>query len=339
MSDFTDIEDVFIKFDYFLNIYERDYKTVTAEEILSIFKCSLFIENSAKKFNDIDLLNKFLEAFHLWHEKKNKFKVYESNLFIFACDYSLEKLFKSKISINSLDIAIRIYSSMHSQERFQGFLEKYLKTQLSFKAIKNFVLANNETDTFACKIILTVWTEYYNMNLLTDLENLIEYSLTDYRLNHIILKHITILNLNTTNKSEEAVKKLILEQLETHMKVRNKLMENFWMIIFFEINPIILSNVCNYYSSFLDLLFKFIIYVGSMMNLVCVNDKYKWVNNNQHVTFCPKITYANLISFNKSILIHDNVIEFAHNTIKNMRNNVECKIWKDIYNDVFLNKK
>lgn len=336
MSNIKDVDAICTKFDQFLDIYEQEYKMMTIEDLLNIFKCCFFIESVAKKFDEKNCLNDFLKVLETWQNKRNKFKRYEPKVFLFACNYSLSKMIKSKMNVKNIDLAIRIYSSMQPIERFQDFLENFLKGEISYKSINKFAAISSDVKVYSSKIVLATWSNYYEIGLSDELNEMLNYKLTDYKLDKILQMHLNILSLDTENCSNLYIKSLLLQKVEEHMKIRNGLIENFWMILLFEIDTEILCIVFIKYSSVLELFMKFLNYIGTMMMFKTDNKRLKWIPNPN--TFCPKITYDNLVYFIKSILTDRAIIEPIRSFIKKAQN-IQSKIWSDVYNDVFLYKK
>lgn len=332
MAGFGDVEILFSKFDYFLDICAQRFKSVAAEDMLNIFKCCLFIENTANALKNKECFDGFLGAFHLWAKKSNKLKTYEPKVFLLACDYCLEKIFESKMPSKNIDVAIRIYCSMHSKKRLEEFLENYMSTHKAYKALKKYALISAENSTLSYKLILDVWAEYYNLGLQDQLSKLVDYKLIDYKLEEILDVHFTILSLETVDSVELQVKDMILAKLENHMQVRNLLIENFWMTIIFQIKPEVLSKVCSLYPTFLELLFQFLYYLICMMTFK--QSDRKWIPNPN--TFCPRITYKNVVDFIKSIITHTSVFEFIHHKMLASLKSTGCERWVAIYDDVFL---
>lgn len=330
MADFKDLEAVFTKFDQFIDIIEQQFKILSAEEMLDVFKCCFFIEKTTSNLKEKCCLEKFLEAFQLRRKKRNQFKFYDVKIFLLASDYCLKKIMKTKMSAKNADLAVRIYSSVQSSERFQGFLEKYINDELSYKTLYNFSLMIEDVNLFSCRIILALWSDIYAIGLVDQLKEAIDYKLTDYKLHKIVKVHVTILSLESEKLSELTIQGFLLNKLENHMKIRNKLIENFWMILIFNIDPERLCKVFLKHPSTLELMMMFVIYTGSMMHYN--KQKSKWFPNMN--TFCPKLTYKNLVDFLKSILIDKVIIDYVHNSIKKASG--QCNVWFHVFNDVFL---
>lgn len=341
MASVDDIEMICEKFDQFHDIYEQDYKSVTMEDILNIFKCCLYVEKVASKLEAKDCLNDILTILNMWQKKRDKCKKYKPEVYLSACSHCLGRMLKSKMNIKNVEIAIRIYSTMQPVEIFQDLLRKLMKEEISYKSLNKFALSCTDIDVYTATITLSIWCYYYEIGLRDDLNQILDYKLTDNKLNNILRMQLTVLSLDSKNDVEVHIKSLLYEKLVEHMQMRNLLMENFWMILIFEIDTQILSKVLIKYTILLDLVLKFVNNIASMMIFKSSNKCIRWTPNPE--ALCPRITYDNLINFLRSFLTEDrslnlSIRRFLDDNKRNVTDviNMRNVIWTDIYNDVFL---
>lgn len=321
-----EFEELFQKYDDFINMYEHFKKTSKTEEILDAFKFSFSIEKITTNFIEKSMFDSFLEALCLWHKNQGKYICYNSQLYASACDYLFLKIFRTCSNIECCDVAIRIYTSMIQRERFENLLEKFILDTKSCEAISDFTLLNSP-NKLSNNLLLSIWSKAYSRGFKSDLQDILNYKLNDDDVISKIPKQLAILSIQTDIPSEIAIKNMILEGIQLNMKNRNELSENFWYALLKHTKLDDLIQICKQYFSFLEGLLDFILYIGSRMSFKCVIDQYIY-NNEAEINLYSKITSDDIIKILKGLVSSSETIKtYVNKQIKNVQTETGCKLW------------
>lgn len=329
----SNILHVINNFNLFLNTIENKQWTrkATPEIIKNSFKLASFVEKVVNDLNSKGVTNEFLEVFKSWQEQnENRNMMYQMDTFQYASDYMLDILLCNRAAtIESADIALRIYTSFYPVERLHKFLKNKILQQSSCNALLQVVIdSSNDCKEIEARMMLKEWERLINEGNIQCVKQSIQEMFTNYRLSkslHTILKMLSV--VPEIDSKFKDIKSFIMEKLQEKLLDQNK---EFWNCIFKEVDIVILSEACLHNRIIIDLLFKFIEYIGSMMNPIYVNSEKMWIANKQF-SLCPDITYDDLFKIIKTLHgLNSEIRDLITNKIKDAGSNSSSKIWDDI---------
>lgn len=291
-------------FQRFLLCYENPLwsKNASVEDIKSTFKLGNFIEKSIQIFKAKEFLPQFFILLELWG-KQNNLKTYSQEFFALANDHLLSKLFRfPNVKGATLDIAVRMYTSLYPKERFKECIKNIILASSSLRAVADFVNTSVSDRTFIeNNIILVKWSEYCQLGLKDALKLEIESYLSLYNVNERLPRLISLLAIKETMSDQEnSVRNFILECVLNKMVDRSPLSKTFWFTLFKKVNLHHISQTCTNYPTFLESLLNFIEYVGGAMKRDNSSEFCEWTSD-PSVSFCHEISYLELVIFLKTL--------------------------------------
>lgn len=300
----ADIKQLLDAFDHFVNLIELEnwLKNVTVEDIKSSFKLSGFIEESIIRLQAKQCVDLFMDILISWWKAKDRTKVYKVDYFSLASDYLLSKFFTCKfISVNTLDIAVRMYTTLYPKERFESFIRTSILNSASIEAMIDYAIVNKDNidlKELECRFLLRHWSTETECGRKQDVIAVITNMLSNYKIETSLSSLIIILALKNVSSQEMAIKNLILKELQLRMVDRSILSKHLWLSLFTHVDKKHLGAVCKQFREFLKELYDFIIYISCMMNPDVQNDQTRWISDS-NISICPELTYNDLVSLIK----------------------------------------
>ncbi|XP_031341160.1 uncharacterized protein LOC116169259 isoform X2 [Photinus pyralis] len=292
----TDITNLFASFDKYVNMYETNtwLNSVSIEELKNGFKLGKLIEDSVRNLQLKQCTNTFFSVLNAWWKQKSRTKVYSVDFFLKACDNLLTKFFQKNIPIQTLDNAIRMYTSLFPRERFEKVISRLILMSASHTQIIDYTIANKDNidiQFLQCRLLLTNWLQECECGRIENVKGVISNMFLSYKLQSTLPLLVTILTVNIEN--EAPVTNIILENLYMKMEDRSVLSKQFWLSLFRYVDRQRLSKVCLRYNEFLIKLFDFIIYIGCMMNYIPHNSEMKWMGDPE-TSICPNLIFRKI---------------------------------------------
>ncbi|KAJ8951724.1 hypothetical protein NQ318_012574 [Aromia moschata] len=312
----SNINQILNSFDNFIIIIENDvwFKSAKADDIKTAFKLGYFLEKSFAHFKSENSLNEFIHVLERWWKMKNS---------------------SENVAETTLDIAVRVYTSIFPRQRLQQVLNNLLVVSCSHQALTDFanaVMTDHDKKDLEYQLRLTSWSDF----LETGRGNIIKDEITDYLSLHKIESRLHlllgVLSLNVFLESEKCVQNIILENLLQKMLDRSILSKSFWVTLLRKIDLNIVSKVCSNFEGFLFSIFSFIMYLGGMMR----NENGMWKSDSV-TSVCPEITYNDLVIIIRSICDTSSVLkDFAISELNEAKEHIETSIWDEIKQDIQL---
>lgn len=325
-SNITQLVNSFHNFDSLLD-NTNWVKTVKLEDIKTVFKLGNFIEKASQHFSSQNTLQEFLSLYKIQHANKD---VGDRN-YILACDEVLKVFFRyENVPELTLDIVIRIYTSMYPRDRLQLALYDLMLTSNNLEALSEFVnvLPKEKSREFEYYLNLCSWNHLKDNKKDLYIYNIRE-QLSSFNLESNLKRLLGMLSLKVISKKEEMVQNDILEIILEKMVERSILSSVFWYTLFHKIELDILCKVCENFGKFCHSLFSFIIYLGSMMD----KDGDIW-KSDPSKSVCPEISFYDLLVITKNIYKCNS--KFVLNELKEAKSDTGSAIWDEIKNELIL---
>lgn len=332
----SNITQIIHSYEHFIQRYENEawFKSVTLEDIKNLFKDGASIEKYTESLKAKDCLMDFEQAINTYLSSKNRIKCYEMNFYLNACDYLLAKILRSKyLNANLVDVAIRMYTTMYPQDRFEKVLSTILSKAFSFNAIYNHTLnCNIEKTEFESTLILNQLSNLIIYGKLEIMNEKVEQLLANYKIESNFPIVLQILNLDDLKNHEKIVQKFILNQLILKMQARSVIIKPFWLALFKNTEKTLLLKTSSKYLNFCEGLLNIIVYIGSMMNSEIVNNVAKWVSDSE-MSICPEISFEDLVSV-LDVLYSDTKLKFVvKRKLEDAFVSTSCKLWEFLLKD------
>lgn len=335
MDDTSNIFHIINNFNLFLRIVENKQwaRRATAEVIKNTFKLASFIEKVTWNLKNKKILDKFIEVFKNWlQENEGRNLSCDVNIFEYASDYVLEILLcYQTATLDSADIALRIYTTLNSIERLQVFLKEKILNHSSYNALLDIVVnSSNDPKNTEAYMILKEWKKLINEGGSHYVRESISEMLSNYRLAkslHVLLKMCVLPEIDTEFQN---IKLMILEKLREKFLDKSALSKEFWNYLFKKLDTSVLVEVCFHNTEIINLLFNFIEYIAAMMSITHVNSQKTWVANKQF-SLCPEITYNDLFKIIKELYCkNDEMKNLIATKIRDAHKNSLSELWDDI---------
>lgn len=335
----SNITQILTSFDNFVSILENPVwvRSAKAEDIKNGFKLGSFIEKSLTHFRTNNLAFKFFNVLNQWwRTEKNRTKVYDEDFFQFACDQLLSRFFQcEETSEVSLEVAIRVYTSIFPKKRLKKVISSLILTSSSREASTDFTKANMtdiELKDLAYSLVLNNWSNILKTGRDSDVQKEIESKLSMCEVESTLYLMIGILSLRTVTDSEKLIQNIVLENLLQKMLDRSLLSKSFWLTMFKKVELQYICRACENFNDFLVSLFNFIVYIGSMMK----NEDGMW-QSDETVSLCPEITYQEVMGLIKNIHnTNTSLKQFVNQRVNDARENTDSFIWQKIQHELCL---
>nr|CAH7733135.1 unnamed protein product [Callosobruchus chinensis] len=329
----SNITQILNSFDKFTNLIENPcwVKKAKVEEIKTAFKLGLFIEKVTSNFNASEL-DQFNSILHKWWKTNNHLKMYQEEFFELACDKLLELFFKTEnIPENILDIAIRVYTSLHKQERLKNCLSQLIIYSSSLGAVADFVKTVSDTKNLEYVSVLHNWSHLCHTKKQDIVKNSITDMLKSYKVTSSLHVLIGILSLDVVKEPDSSVQQLILKILLDKMLDRSLLSKEFWLTLCKCIDKALLAKVCAKHDHFLTSFLNFIIYSGSLMNKTPSGG---WTTDSK-ISFCTEIEYADILQLLSSLMeSSQKVKKYIFDTLCDAKSEFDSDIWDHLMKDM-----
>lgn len=293
------------------------------EDIKTVFKLGAFIENFTKHLSSQNALEEFLNITKTQNHSISKCSDYQK-----ACDYVLKAFFRSENILEAtLDIVIRIYTTMFAKNRLQVVLNDLIihSNQLECLAQYINILPPEKIREYEYCLHLRNWRHLKEVQN-SALENEIKVRLT-YNIDDNLNNFLGILSLKNISEADRIVQMSILEIIIEKMLDRSILSSSFWYALLQKSNLDVFCNVCDNFKDFRNSVLNFIIYLGSMME----NDSGNW-RSDPNISLCAKITYFDLLIIIKKVTDIDHF--FVFNKLDEAKNDTGSEIWDQIKNEI-----
>lgn len=335
----SNITQILTSFDNFVSILENPVwiSTAKAEDIKNGFKLGSFIEKSLSHFRTKNFVSEFFNVLNQWWKReKNQTKVYDEDYFQFACDKLLTTFFQYEESSEaSLEIAIRVYTSIFPKDRLKKVISDLILTSSSQEAITDFTKANitnTELKDLEYNLALNSWSNILKTGRASDVRKEIEIKLSLSKVESQLQLLMGILSLSSVTDSERLIQNIVLENLLQKMLDRSLLSKSFWSTMFKNLEMTYICRVCVNFNDFLVSLFNFIVYIGSMMK----HEDGVWLSD-ETVSICPEITYHEVLNCIKSIYnTNCSLKQFVSERLIDAQENIDSPIWEKIQYETCL---
>ncbi|KAK5643994.1 hypothetical protein RI129_007839 [Pyrocoelia pectoralis] len=315
----ADITNLFDTIDRYVNMFETNtwLNSVTTEDLKTSFKLAKFIEDSVLNLESKQCANTFFTVLNMWWKRKSRTQVYNRDFYSKACDHLLAKFFQKNIPLQSFDNAIRMYTSIFSQERFENVIGNLILMSASYTRIIDYTVANKDKidiRTLECRLLLTNWLHECECGRMGNVQGIISTMFLSYKIQSTLPILITILTINVNN--EELVTSIILDNLYVKMDDRSVLSKQFWLSMFKCVNKLCLSQVC------------------CMMNYVLDNCEMKWMGDPK-TSICPNLTYNDLVELVKFLFNHHSDLgKYIELRIVEAKKGLNVKLWDELMCDI-----
>lgn len=331
----SSIRQIINNFNIFMKIIENKVwaRKATAEMIKNSLKLASFIEKVIEQLNVEGSTKEFLEMLNIWLQENERIDlIYGANMFEYASDHMLELLLCNKaVTIESADIALRIYSSLHPVDRLQRFLKQRILEHSSFNVLlHSIILSTNDVKEIEARMMLKEWEKLNTEGNTEILKQSIHHMFSNFRLTkslHVLLKILCIIPEMHGNFKD--IKIVILEKLQEKLLDHSALNQDFWCYILKELNVTVLAEACFHNRNIFDLLFNFLKYIGSTMSILYINSEKTWISNKQF-SLCPDITYQDLFKVTKGLYcINDEMKQIVMKKLIDASKD-SSELWKDV---------
>ncbi|XP_057667334.1 uncharacterized protein LOC130900626 isoform X1 [Diorhabda carinulata] len=322
----ANITQILTSFDTFVKILEDPEWIVTAntEDIKTTFKLGTFIEKTVEHFKSIKTFDSFLSVLTQWWLTKQKTKQYSEQFYSAACDELLCTFFRfPDINQNTLEIAVRIYTSLFPKKRFELVLTKLFSDAGNIEAIMDY-LKTVDTKHFEYYLKLQLWDNLLQVgeeNLIIDE---IKDILAPYNVDQYLYILIGILTLIDISDSEKLIQDIILQHLLKKMSERSILTKQLWFCLIKKINKADIHLVCLNSNEFFKSYLNFIVYIGGMM--IKVGNRWK---SDPDISFYPDITYDNIFCNLHNLIKSDKLKSVVVDRLLEAKDNT-TNIWNQV---------
>ncbi|KAK0087294.1 hypothetical protein PV325_001331 [Microctonus aethiopoides] len=301
-------------FDFYLKLLENPstYQHLTCDNVSKAFSCSIFVEATVTRVNEVNQTQNFENHLHGHWKKMKRIRMYTCSELQLACDNLLEVFMKSpNITTEIIDKLLHLYVQNCGRKRLNSFLDNMLPNTLSGNILINSMVElglSNSIIEDEERII--VW------------ENLASCGKGDeiyQAINQII--------------NEGHVKKILyyLSELSQNSPVEDLIMKNFIQRINVYDIPICLAIIevkrkllrrllknQDFQISFMDAIF----YFGRNMTRDVENNR--WKSNNS-------FTYRHLVRIiNNLLTITDQIGELTSQRLTLAKAQMDGAIWLDV---------
>lgn len=307
-------------------------KLAQIEDIKTAFKLGNFIEKTIDNFTT-ESLNEFMDVLNKWWKTKNRTKIYDSKYYQFACDNLLIKFFRYEtVSETSLDIAVRIYTSLFPKERMQKVISELILSSNNMNVLYDFLnicMSKENRSIIEYQLKLKYWSDLLETGNNDTVINEIKDLLSLYKIETALYLLIGILSIQDTVCSEKQVQIMILQHIQEKMLDRTLISKHFWITLFKEIDVNVICKTCKNFQEFLISFFNFIMYLGSMM----IKKDDVWMSDS-NISVCPEITYYDIIKHIKFLYTSSDNKMFIISKLTEAKEYSDSDIWDQIKIDV-----
>ncbi|KAH0999645.1 hypothetical protein HUJ04_006032 [Dendroctonus ponderosae] len=281
-------------FQRFRTLYEDPAwcKQASSDDIKSAFKLGHFVEKSVETFMEKGFFQQFLALLYVYDINR----LWKKDFYELASDHLLTKLLKSPAATETtLDIGVRVYTSLYPHERFQKCLRECILSASSMRTIAEFVSSSvPDPDHLESLLIVERWVQ--NKNFKSEIETY----LSLYNVEEKLPRLVSILALNTeVLQRHKFVSDCILECLLKQMCDRSLMSKFFWLALFKKVNLLHLGQACINFPTLLESLLNFIEYFGSLM----IKQLQSWTTSSS-VSYCYEISYKELVALLTALCSH-----------------------------------
>lgn len=321
----SNITQLLNSFNHFNELIENTawVKTAQVEDIKTVFKLGNFVENSAKHLTSQKALQEFVNLMQIN-------KINTNNIdYLLANDFLLKTFFRCEnISEITLDIVIRIYTSLYPKDRLQPVLYDLIISSNNLESLAQFVnlLPKTRIEEFEYYLHLSYLSDFCKIQKESLINNIRE-KLALYNLDSSLGSMLGILSLENVTEKDKIVQNIILEIILEKMLERTILSNSFWYALFHKININVIRKVCDNFESFRNSLFSFIVYIGSMMD----KDDEIW-KCDPNKSICADINYYDLVVVIKNINATNGV--FVCNKLDEAKTDTGSDIWEQIKDEI-----
>lgn len=322
-------KEIFNTFVYFIESYETQLKC-TVDDIKEQFKAAFFVEKTIIKMEEKLCVQQFVECFNCWLESDyNKIPVvYEIDLYKIACDKLLSRYFKAE-NKNDTDIAIRMYTSLCGEKRFEIVIENVILRSGINESILNYCTLNKDRiniNMLKSRLLLFNFMRCNYEDVEKNIENLID---TCHVKNHLSIL-LEILTSDFENTTCTAIKRSILQILLNKMEDRTFTTGIFWNALIKNVDKKLLVTTCEAHDEFFKSLFNFLVYCGCMMDYKKINAKRIWFVSKTK-TICPEICFTDIFTvINLLLCTKGDIAECTSNRIEEAIEVTKSLFWADI---------
>lgn len=313
--------------DSFILVYEnkRFPKSASLEDVKNAFKLGNFIEKTILNFKAKNSLPQFMNILNKCWENNNRTKMYPEIFLEKACDSLLKNFFQYPyLPEKNLDIAIRIYTTLHPKERLQSLISELILRHSSVKVLMDSCGDSPEREYH---VLLGRLLSFYESSKGNELNDEINKFLSISMVEEFLYLLLGILSLTDLSVSQKHVQKQILECLVQKMLDRSILSKSFWITLCKIIDRSVISKACDNHREFLNSLLNFLIFLGSTMDK---NEENVWTPNTT-MSYCPEIGFHDILQIFKLICKENSDLNYyVVNRLYEAKDNTECILWDEI---------
>lgn len=332
----SNITQILISFETFLTIYQDPswVKQCTPDTIKFAFKTGHFVEKCMDKFRDKQYLSEFMKLLEVWCHKKD-LKFYKQEFFVCANEQILLKVFRTpNVNETTLDIAIRVFCSIYNKVRLKQFLSQLILTSSSINAIVDFVnLSMSENSDIKHVIVLNKWNDLLSIGQEKVLKAEIDSYLSLYKVEERLPSMLCMLCVEISYIQLGTIKTLILDSILSKMSDRSILSKNFWITLFKKTDKGNIAKVSSLYKSFLESLWSFIEYTGSMFKRDAIHS-FEW-KSDSILSIYSEIDYFDLFNAIKAVCsFASNNRQYIFAKLEQAKENSNKDLWMEMKNEL-----
>lgn len=308
-------------FERFRALYEDPAwcKQASSDDIKSAFKLGHFVEKCCKRFKEKGFLRQFFTLVGISRR-------YQEDFYELACDNLLGKLLKSPAATETtLDVGVRVYTSLYPQERLQRCLKTCILSASSLRTIAEFVSASvPDPENLESVLIVEHWAQ--NEGFKAEVQTYLSLYNVEEKLPRLVgilaLKHEGL-------ESRKLVQEGILQSLLTQMSDRSLMSKFFWLALFKKVNLQHLGQACINFPALLKSLLNFIEYFGSLM----VKTPQSWTTS-PSVSYCHEISHRELVALLTALCCHQDSKNIVLAKLEQAQEFSNADMWLQITKDI-----
>lgn len=322
----NNIKETVNTFGYFIENYEKALPArSTIEDIKDFFKTAHFVEKTIEIIEAKQLTDSFLSCLNTFLDSNDR-KHYDLQFYKYACDYAILKYFKGRKF--DLDIAMRMYTSFLSEERFQTVLQKAIINSCVNDAVLNYTIFNKERlclSNLTSKLLFVDFKHKIDCGEVDYVKNTIDNMISNENL-PLIVEILMFLTENDNDKilGSIIVKNLIFSEMLSDRSPRSR---NLYTTLLKNVNKKLLRDVARKNIDFFNALLNLVIFCANSMRNDCSSCRRVWYSSPDGI--CPEVTFDDVVDVLKSLIELKG--EFAEIVVNCFDENIKKSlIWVDI---------
>lgn len=231
-------------------------ESTTEDDIRDAYEVALHVEKCVDKFRRLGILDEFLDATLNEHQKTSRQFLREC--FTNPSRLILKKVINSKTSTEKLELGVKLFLEIHSEDTLQSSLIKLFVERASKETlIRNLSteLSKGQLVTFQSKVLLS------ELNTSNELDEVLKELLIDTNQDFLEVFVVCLLNDEPKYHNTVCCIKVALEQRMLSKKLKDK---DFWEQ-FFMIRDKYIRRICRKYPTLFNLICTVLFDVGKLL--------------------------------------------------------------------------